>query len=67
VEALLRVSQKMVVTAADAVRQVRLLVSRLEPQNNIGMIVKGFVDANPKYAFLVVGDLTSRGYRKLPH
>jgi rhamnosyltransferase len=44
-----------------------LLVSRLEPENNIDLIVKGFAEANPKYPLLVVGDFTSDGYRKHVH
>jgi len=41
-----------------------LLVARLEPENNIDLIVKGFVEANPKYPLVVVGEFTSDRYRK---
>ena len=41
-----------------------LLVSRLEPCNNIDTIVKGFVEANPKYPLMVVGDFTSQRYKE---
>ena len=44
-----------------------LCVSRLEPENNIDLIVKGFAEANPKYPLLVVGDFTSDRYRKHVH
>jgi rhamnosyltransferase len=44
-----------------------LLVSRLEPENNIDLIVKGFVEANPKYPLLVVGDFTSRRFKNQVH
>jgi rhamnosyltransferase len=40
-----------------------LLVSRLEPENNIYEIVDGFVKARPKYPLVVVGDFTSNKYR----
>jgi rhamnosyltransferase len=40
-----------------------LLVSRLEPENNIDLIIQGFVEANPKYPLVVVGDFTSHRYR----
>jgi len=40
-----------------------LLVSRLEPENNIDVIVDGFVKARPKYPLVVVGDFTSNKYR----
>jgi rhamnosyltransferase len=40
-----------------------LVVSRLERENNIDLIVKGFVEANPKYPLLVVGDFTSLRYQ----
>ncbi len=41
-----------------------LLISRLEPENNIDLIVKGFVEENPKYPLVVVGDFTSHSYEK---
>jgi rhamnosyltransferase len=41
-----------------------LLISRLEPENNIDLIVKGFVETNPKYPLVVVGDFTSHSYEK---
>jgi rhamnosyltransferase len=44
-----------------------LLVSRLEPENNIDLIVKGFVEANPKYPLVIVGDFTSHRYEKWVH
>jgi rhamnosyltransferase len=44
-----------------------LLVSRLEPENNIDEIVKGFVEANPKYPLVIVGDFTSHRYEKRVH
>jgi rhamnosyltransferase len=40
-----------------------LLVSRLEPENNIHAIVDGFVKARPKHPLVVVGDFTSKKYR----
>ena len=40
-----------------------MLVSRLEPENNIHEIVDGFVKARPKYPLVVVGDFTSNKYR----
>ena len=40
-----------------------LLVSRLEPENNIHVIVDGFVKARPKHPLVVVGDFTSNKYR----
>lgn len=45
-------------------RKYWLLVARLEPCNNIDLIVKGFVEANPKYPLVVVGDFTSDRYKK---
>jgi len=41
-----------------------LVVSRLEPENNIDLIVEGFVQANPKYPLVIVGDFTSQRYRQ---
>ena len=41
-----------------------LVVARLEPENNIDVIVKGFVEANPNYPLLIVGDFTSQRYKK---
>jgi rhamnosyltransferase len=40
-----------------------LLVSRLEPENNIHVIVDGFAKARPKHPLVVVGDFTSNKYR----
>ena len=40
-----------------------LLVARLEPENNIDLIVQGFVEAHPQYPLLVVGDFTSQRYK----
>jgi rhamnosyltransferase len=40
-----------------------LLVSRLEPENNIHVIVDGFVKARPNHPLIVVGDFTSNKYR----
>jgi rhamnosyltransferase len=41
-----------------------LLIARLEPENNVDMVVQGFVEANPKYPLLVVGDFTNQNYKK---
>jgi rhamnosyltransferase len=41
-----------------------LVISRLEPENNIYLIVKGFIEANPSYPLLVVGDFTGQAYKK---
>jgi len=40
-----------------------LLVSRLEPENNIHMIIDGVIKASSKYPLVVVGDFTSNKYR----
>lgn len=40
-----------------------LLVARLEPENSIDLIVKGFVEAHPENPLLIVGDFTSQRYR----
>jgi len=40
-----------------------LLVARLEPENNIHVIVDGFVKARPNYPLVIVGDFTSDRYR----
>jgi rhamnosyltransferase len=40
-----------------------LLIARLEPENNIHMIVDGFVKARPNYPLVIVGDFTSDKYR----
>src|SRR5665647_906892 len=44
-----------------------LLVARLEPENNIDVIVKGFAQAKPKYPLIVVGDFTSERYQRTVH
>jgi rhamnosyltransferase len=41
-----------------------LVVARLEPENNIHMIVEGFSRANSKYPLVIVGDFTSEKYEK---
>lgn len=41
-----------------------LVVARLEPENNIHMIVEGFSKANSKYPLVIVGDFTSDKYEK---
>jgi len=40
-----------------------LVVARLEPENNIHTILKGFLDSEIKKPLLVVGDFTSKKYR----
>lgn len=40
-----------------------LLISRLEPENNIHVIVDGFVQAKSKYPLVIVGDFTSDHYQ----
>ncbi len=40
-----------------------LLVARLEPENNIDMIIDGFVKASSKHPLVIVGDFTSNKYR----
>ncbi len=40
-----------------------LVIARLEPENNIHMIVEGFINARPKYPLVIVGDFTSNKYR----
>lgn len=39
-----------------------LVVARLEPENNILTIVKGFSNANSQYPLVIVGDFTSKKY-----
>lgn len=39
-----------------------LLVARLEPENNILAIVKGFSNAKSQYPLVIVGDFTSKEY-----
>ncbi|AXV36715.1 MAG: hypothetical protein CIT01_00145 [Methanobacterium sp. BRmetb2] len=41
-----------------------LVVARLEPENNIHMIVEGFSRANSKYPLVIVGDFTGEKYEK---
>jgi len=40
-----------------------LVVARLEPENNIDVIIDGFVKARPNYPLVIVGDFTSGKYR----
>jgi len=40
-----------------------LVVARLEPENNIHTILKGFLESEIKKPLLVVGDFTSKKYR----
>lgn len=40
-----------------------LVVARLEPENNILTIVKGFSNANSQYPLVIVGDFTSKEYK----
>lgn len=41
-----------------------LVVARLEPENNIHIIVEGFSKSNSKYPLIIVGDFTSEKYEK---
>jgi rhamnosyltransferase len=41
-----------------------LVVARLEPENNIHMIMEGFSKSDSKYPLIVVGDFTSGKYEK---
>jgi rhamnosyltransferase len=40
-----------------------LVVARLEPENNIHMIVKAFSESDTKYPLIVIGDYTSDKYK----
>jgi rhamnosyltransferase len=42
-----------------------LVIARLEPCNNIHIIIDGFKKASPKYPLIIVGDFTSNKYRML--
>lgn len=41
-----------------------LVVARLEPENNIHIIVEGFAKSDSKYPLIVIGDFTSSDYEK---
>lgn len=41
-----------------------LVVARLEPENNIHIIVEGFAKSHSKYPLIVIGDFTSQDYEK---
>lgn len=41
-----------------------LVVARLEPENNIHIIMEGFSQSNSKYPLIVIGDFTSTDYEK---
>jgi rhamnosyltransferase len=44
-----------------------LVVARLEPENNIHLIVKAFTKTDSKYPLLVIGDFTSNQYKNEIH
>ncbi|HEY9256916.1 glycosyltransferase, partial [Chitinophaga sp.] len=44
--------------------QYWLVVSRLEPENNVELIVKGYLESNAAYPLVVVGNLSDTTYVK---
>ena len=42
-----------------------MLISRFEPENNIDMILEGYVKSKKEFAFLVIGNYDDTGYGKL--
>lgn len=44
--------------------QYHLVVSRLEPENNVKMIIEGFTKANSQYPLVVIGNLKDTEYVK---
>ena len=40
-----------------------LIVARLEPENNIHLILNGYIESNSKYPLVIVGDFVSEKYK----